>query len=83
MAKKRTTENTNIVQLFINDLFGDHNQFVPARHFYTRTGIKQKRWGQIYRNEKSPTLEELAHIAAYFDKHISVITEKRQLNLFS
>ena len=82
MTKKIKELPINIVHSFLSELFGDHSQFVPGRHFYNRTGIKQKRWGQIYRNEKSPTLQELANLAGYFDKHISVITEKRQLSFF-
>jgi hypothetical protein len=81
--KKKTASNTNIIQQFLTDLVGDHSQFVPARHFYKRTGIKQKRWGQIYRNDKSPTIEELTNLAGYFEKKITVTTEKRQLTIFN
>lgn len=41
--------------------------FRPNRHFYTKIQIKQKRWGQIYRNEKPATLEELAKVASFFN----------------
>ena len=81
MMKK--VQNKNVIQQFLNDLVGDHTQFAPGRHFYDKVGIKQKRWGQIYRNEKSPTLLELTNLAGYFEQHISVITDKRQLKLFS
>lgn len=80
---KKLPPPTNIIQQFLTDLVGDHSQFVPARHFYKRTGIKQKRWGQIYRNDKSPTIEELTRLAAYFEKKITVTTEKRQLTIFN
>lgn len=80
---KKIQQPTNIIQQFLTDLVGDHSQFVPVRHFYKRTGIKQKRWGLIYRNEKSPTIEELTNIAGYFEKKITVITEKRQLTIFN
>ena len=82
MVKKLKELPANIIHQFLTDLFGDHSQFVPGKHFYKKTGIGQKRWGQIYRNDKSPTLQELANLAGYFDKHISVITEKRQLSIF-
>ena len=81
MAKKQP-KDINIVQEFLKDLFGDPAQFNPGKHFYKNTGIKQKRWGQIFRNEKSATIEELSRIAGYFGQHISVITDKRQLNIF-
>jgi hypothetical protein len=80
---KKIQHPTNIIQIFLSDLVGDHSQFVPARHFYKRTGIKQKRWGQIYRNDKSPTIEELTNLAGYFEKKITVTTEKRQLTIFN
>jgi hypothetical protein len=82
MPKKLPTP-TNIIQQFLTYLVCDHSQFVPARHFYKRTGIKQKRWGQIYRNDKSPTIEELTNLAGYFEKKITVTTEKRQLTIFN
>jgi hypothetical protein len=80
---KKLPTPTNIIQIFLSDLVGDHSQFVPNKHFYKRTGIKQKRWGLIYRNDKSPTIEELTRLAAYFEKKITVTTEKRQLTIFN
>jgi hypothetical protein len=35
----------------------------PDRPFYLKVGIKQKRWGQIIRGEKSPLLDELRSIS--------------------
>jgi hypothetical protein len=35
----------------------------PNRTFYLKVGIKQKRWGQIIRGEKSPLLDELKSIS--------------------
>lgn len=80
---KKFSNQPNIIQQFLNDLVGDHSQFVPSKHFYRHTGIKQRRWGLIYRNEKSPTIEELTNIAGYFEKSITVTTEKRQLTIFT
>jgi hypothetical protein len=82
MAKKTKDQPVNIIHQFLSDLVGDHSQFNPGRHFYKRTGIRQKRWGQLYRNEKSPTIQELANLAGYFDQHITVSTAKRQLSIF-
>jgi hypothetical protein len=83
MAKKTKDQKVNIIHQFLSDLVGDHSQFIPGRHFYKRTGIKQKRWGQLYRNEKSATVQELANLAGYFDQHVTVSTAKRQLSIFS
>ena len=45
--------------------------FKTSKSFFTEIQINQKRWGQIYRGEKSPTLEELERIASYFDVNIT------------
>lgn len=42
-------------------------RFLPDRQFYDLVGIKQKRWGQLYRGEVSPTIDELKAIAEYFE----------------
>lgn len=41
--------------------------FIPNHEFYQATGINRKRWGMIYRDEVSPTIDELKAIAAYFE----------------
>ncbi len=40
--------------------------FKPNKSFYEKTGINKKRWGQLYRGDKSPIQEELQSIANYF-----------------
>lgn len=42
-------------------------RFVPKRDFYISIGIRQKRWGQLIRNEVDPTAKELKAISEYFD----------------
>ncbi len=49
--------------------------FRPTRSFYTEIQIKQKRWGQIYRNERPATLEELAKVASFFKIPISSLID--------
>jgi hypothetical protein len=73
----------NPIQELLTVLFGDPKQFRPTKHFYRKTGIRQKRWGILYRGDQSPTLQECAAIAAYFSCKISVLTDKRQLRLFN
>lgn len=73
----------NIIQEFLNEVLGNHKQFTPNKHFYNSTKIGRKRWGQIYRNEKSVTLRELVQISLYFGKKLNAIAEKRQLSLFT
>lgn len=40
--------------------------FRPHREFYQKVGINKKRFWQIYRNEISPTIDEVRKIALYF-----------------
>ena len=40
--------------------------FKPEKSFYEKVGINQKRWGQIYRGEASPSIIELKSIAQFF-----------------
>ena len=55
-------------------------KFIPDRSFYDQTGIKQKRWGQIVRNESPSTTEELLKIAEYFKFEHSNLLESQISN---
>ena len=37
----------------------------PSKDFYESTGIRRKRFGQIYRGEKSPMMEEVENVCKY------------------
>jgi hypothetical protein len=39
-------------------------EFKPSKEFYQKTGIRQKRFGQLYRGEKSPQIEEIKAISS-------------------
>lgn len=41
--------------------------FKPSKEFYESTGIKRKRFGQIYRGEKSPLIEEVLKVCEYMN----------------
>ena len=41
--------------------------FKPSKEFYESTGIKRKRFGQIYRGEKSPLIEEVLRVCEYMN----------------
>lgn len=45
--------------------------FKPAPEFYQAVGIGRKRFGQLYRGEKSPLLEELERLAHHFGKSVT------------
>jgi len=56
----------------IHDLINKHEElhklsFTPSRVFYESIEIGRKRFWQIVRNEKQPTLIELKSIADYFN----------------
>lgn len=46
--------------------------FSPTTSFYQQVGIKRKRWAMLYRDEISPTLEELRAICTYFEANIKI-----------
>lgn len=41
--------------------------FKPSKEFYESTGIKRKRFGQIYRGEKSPLIDEVLSVCDYMN----------------
>jgi len=45
--------------------------FMPNYEFYQTTSINRKRWGMIYRDEVSPTIDELKAIASYFEVDVT------------
>ena len=61
----------NLIQEKENSNF----KFIPDANFYKHIEIGRKRWGQILRNEKSPTLEELKRIAIYFNVELFDLIE--------
>jgi hypothetical protein len=58
----------------------DGFKFVPNRDFYNRTNIKQKRWGQLVKNLKPATTEELYEVAKFFKFDYSDIIELETTN---
>ena len=49
--------------------------FKPRKEFYEKTGIRQKRFGAIYRGDKSPDLVELKGLSDYFSIPIQKFIE--------
>ncbi len=41
--------------------------YKPTKEFYRKIGVKQKRWGQILRNEKQPDLMQLNNLSKFFN----------------
>jgi len=61
----------NYIKQFINKKETEVFKFCPNQKFYKKTGINRKRWGQIFRGEKEPTVSELLRMADYFDVSIT------------
>ena len=78
-ASTKKTETPIFIKNRISELLKqrekDGFKFVPNRDFYNRTNIKQKRWGQLVKNEKPATTEELYDVAKYFKFDYSEILE--------
>ena len=62
----RTHAIQNGVKEYIRSRETNSFKFIPNRQFYKATKIGQKRWGQIYRNEKPAKIDELQRLADYF-----------------
>jgi hypothetical protein len=56
----------------IKEIEGKDCVFRPSSSFYKATRINRKRFGQIKRFEKSPTIEEFNAIAKYFDRKVTI-----------
>ena len=57
-------------------------RFTPGRAFYEKIGIRQKRWGQIVRNERPATTEEILKVAEYFNfKNVELLELRQTKNI--
>lgn len=55
------------IKHIIKDKETEAFKFSPSILFYHKVGIGRKRFWQLYRNEKSPTLDELQALSDYFN----------------
>lgn len=51
-------------------------RLVKNTHFYSKVGINRRRWEQLMRNEKDPTVGELRRIAKFFGVSINDLIEE-------
>lgn len=56
----------NKVANLIKSKANNNFRFIPDQNFYSSIKIGRKRWAQIFRDEKSPTIDELQSIATFF-----------------
>lgn len=64
-------QTTLILKNRIGDVIREREKdgfpFKPSNIFYRGLGIHKRRFGQFLRNEKQPTLDELARLATCFN----------------
>lgn len=56
--------NNSIIAHAIIGTSSNMGEFKPSKKFYQKSGIGQKRFGQIYRGDKSPQMEEIKAISS-------------------
>ena len=56
--------NNSIIAHAIIGISSNMGEFKPSKEFYVKSGIGQKRFGQIYRGEKSPQMVEIKAISS-------------------
>ena len=71
------TKTKNGIKQFIISKENHCFNFKPNQRFYRSTQIRQKRWGQLYRDEKPATIDELQRIAKFFEVNINTFIEKQ------
>jgi len=71
------TENRIAKLIKQKELYGF--KFAPGRDFYRQIGIKQRRFGIIYRNEQTATIDELNKVAAFFGFNLMDLIESAGL----
>jgi hypothetical protein len=66
----------NKIRIRIKEIEKKGFRFAPGRSFFIEIGIGQKRWGQLMRNEKPITTDELSKISTYFNIPVYQLIEK-------
>jgi len=51
-------------------------RLVKNTHFYSKVGINRRRWEQLMRKEKDPTLSELRRISKFFGVNITDLIDE-------
>lgn len=66
----------NNLETKIKELEKKGFRFKPGRNFFIEIGIGQKRWGQLMRNEKPITTEELQNVSSLFGIPVGQLIEQ-------
>ena len=81
----RTQVKNPLMQKLLEIKFGDIELFHPNQSFFDKTGINQKRWGELAFGYCQPSQEEMLRVARAlnFDVDESLkLFEAKQLGLF-
>ncbi len=68
----------NELKQVIEEMSRPNFPFKPEQEFYKKIGIGRKRFWQIFRNEKQPTIDEMESIANYFGFSAKDLLTKNQ-----
>ncbi len=66
---------SNKIDHFIKSKETEILKYSPNNEFYQRIGINKKRWAQILRGQKDPTLAELTRLTNYFNVPASQLVD--------
>lgn len=80
--KFKVNRKNNLCIRLLEEKFTYPEYFMPNERFYDATGIRQRRWWQIYKGEKTMTEIEYISVCKHLriDKHTAM--NIRQLDIF-
>jgi len=84
-APKETSDalvSRECVQNLLDNTCGSYKCFNGNKLFYKKVDINPHRWAQLYRGEKSITIDELKRLCAFLHVPFSTKVLARQMNMF-
>lgn len=69
----------NKIEEALENRFPKGFHILPKNDFFVKIGIRRKRWGMIFRNEKAATLEEIGKVSKYFDIPVNMLIDDDSL----
>jgi len=72
----------NLAYRLIKQKFTHPEYFLPTKKFYQATGIRQKRWFQLYKGERKMTEIEYNAVCNHLQIDKKTALDVRQLDLF-
>lgn len=75
-------EKKNVCLKLIRAKFVYDEYFTPTRRFFDATGIRSRRWWQLYRGEKKMTEREYVALVKHLQISHKEALDVRQLDLF-